>query len=1583
MTDEELIRLVQEKAPEELSFDEIQAIRERLPALSELQVELMGQLQMESYLAQALGRVQVSVDKIVAAGVTERPGQRTAALLGWIFCIAVGLFVLSVLIMVTMQAPKPLEPRNELDVMRRGGEKERGNSQEGLAERDSGTQSSLPVASADTTSEPGVESPDGGAAPGPQTGEARTTPAPTGQVSDVGLGGAVFPELAPDSAQRRTADDTAFEGVAAAGRGLTQNELKRWFTGVAGHQHRFLEMNRGDTVTAGFEGLVRLKAAWPADGVMRVAPFDNPGFVIYFWNAEQGIALHSYLHPRPTWAAYRTRRNAQEPRPTAYALVATDDDRYERTGAGPIEIRHQDGALVVSRGDVRLITAPLVSPPTEVYFDRRAWLRTFAMYRGEPLPDPREAPAANVLASHKPAALEWSSKLPAGATLSRRGEESIWLETQKASEPGWAAFKLPETAPCEMILQVEGADPGTGIFLGDDAGQPLCLFGFFKEHRTGWTTFGPLRPGEQRFVSAGDVNLQPVPFSGEQQWLRIVVASGCVKCWTSGDGLHWSQAFDPTRPVHGHCAQIGLYCQRTDTPRVIGLKLLEVRERAEFSALAPRNLRALVPQHVLRSDGDIVTWLTRVLDSQPANVDARIWRQVCAVQTLAHGPSAALGNRLLDSLYADLTTTEMPLEKRLNLLNQVAELYDAWEFQECYKLTQLYEGLGRRLIRERNPQPYSQAGKALLTSPLWSSARFEAMPESLVKAELLEMVYADNWAGVRDLSRQLRFWNETSLPGAPWPDHRKRIKNVVDWAEAYAARLLPGVQRGEGATPIPAAWRHPLVVELNKEGFNTLAEVQVALSEEAFGDACQIISSAKPQLALGLLPDSRDSRLLVSFPQAVSGSMRDYPALRRTMVEQYARLGRLRVQQSIAESNLVNVRAATVQFFGTEAAAEAHLWLGDRALASGDFGRALGEFDAGVRSAVPGQLESLSARMRLAGALLGREQSTPPVTPVALGSQTFSPPEFERLVTEMKARVQSGIEPVAAFSPVDSAAAACPRPLQYETVVRSRLAGDVGLNPNHVPHPSDVDWVAKQLAWTVSGNVVYLNNRFQVSAIDATTGAVKWSTPLGADQGSAHDWPLVPMRPVLAGDRVFVRRLSKSGPELASLDSATGKVHWNVRPPEQVASDPMFVQDELVAFTVNSTQPGMLQLQLTTFNPLTGDVVGQRPVVQLLDGWNRQVPCQAVTVGGRIVAAVGGTVLCCDSRGQPLWVRRQTWIPRSQNPASQELQRSAPVVAQGRVLIVQPGVLSVECISVDTGRRIWQRSMPDLKRILGVSGQRAILETAQGLDAVSLENGENAWHHEAGPLLEAQICAATGELLYVRREQVSPELWRPNLVWFDTVKGREVAVWPLEQLADKEPQVGPMIPLENRLWSFFGRGTRDAGRDLVELVLREAPPYPGRTGPTPLELWSDAGTDDRVRQAASVVMPGWSCMRAVVDGKAGLRAESPGQKAFCTTLATREKPVVFAREVQLPAGGQPKLVVQVGHEPAERWKLGIQIGGRSLETHIVDATSSSNGWNEWTIDLTPYAGQNVWLIAEQQVESKTALGHWKRLDVVY
>src|SRR4029079_2209143 len=131
-----------------------------------------------------------------------------------------------------------------------------------------------------------------------------------------------------------------------------------------------------------------------------------------------------FQHPRPAWIAYRTTRPGPEPRPTTFALVATDNDRYDRSIAGAVEIRHQSGALVLSRGDLRLLTVPFEAQPAEVYFDKHAWLRAFAMTRGEPvpeLPDDARPAKGNVLAGTSPAALEWTKQLAKGVSLNIAG----------------------------------------------------------------------------------------------------------------------------------------------------------------------------------------------------------------------------------------------------------------------------------------------------------------------------------------------------------------------------------------------------------------------------------------------------------------------------------------------------------------------------------------------------------------------------------------------------------------------------------------------------------------------------------------------------------------------------------------------------------------------------------------------------------------------------------------------------------------------------------------------------------------------------------------------------------------------------------------------------------------------------------------------------------------------------------------------------------------------------------------------------------------------------------------------------------
>lgn len=92
---------------------------------------------------------------------------------------------------------------------------------------------------------------------------------------------------------------------------------------------------------------------------------------------------------------------------------------------------------------------------------------------------------------------------------------------------------------------------------------------------------------------------------------------------------------------------------------------------------------------------------------------------------------------------------------------------------------------------------------------------------------------------------------------------------------------------------------------------------------------------------------------MVSLPGAVALAMRNSPVLRSTMSEQFGQLGKLRIRQAITEGDGTAVQAATLQFLGTEAAAEAHLWLGDKEISGGAFARSLGHYRQARKTAGP------------------------------------------------------------------------------------------------------------------------------------------------------------------------------------------------------------------------------------------------------------------------------------------------------------------------------------------------------------------------------------------------------------------------------------------------------------------------------------------------------------------------------------------------------------------------------------------------------------------------------------------------------
>ncbi len=68
MTDEQLLDLIETKTPEELTLAEIEQLRQRLTESPMLRAALSVRIEMEQYLAAALGRVNVSVDDIGESG---------------------------------------------------------------------------------------------------------------------------------------------------------------------------------------------------------------------------------------------------------------------------------------------------------------------------------------------------------------------------------------------------------------------------------------------------------------------------------------------------------------------------------------------------------------------------------------------------------------------------------------------------------------------------------------------------------------------------------------------------------------------------------------------------------------------------------------------------------------------------------------------------------------------------------------------------------------------------------------------------------------------------------------------------------------------------------------------------------------------------------------------------------------------------------------------------------------------------------------------------------------------------------------------------------------------------------------------------------------------------------------------------------------------------------------------------------------------------------------------------------------------------------------------------------------------------
>ncbi len=1444
LTDADLIRLVQEKLPEELSHAEIRQLHRRLKESSELKAVLIGQLHLETYLTTALAEINVSVDEIVrkaSAMAQPQPAKRWPlwmGLAGLIVAAGVGIYF------AVQSKPRDADQLAGIPPKQETPQNEKHPPPENI-DKPLETNPAEKFVGPKLPANPPVEN-----KPPEKIAETNPAETPQGKPRDPW-----FESLNPDAALLPVAETAyRFPGW-QRGEPLRKPEAQAWLKPASGHGFSINEKEANNLRWVELDGVGKLQAPWVPDAVLRISLFEDENFNLHFWAGEEGVTLKHYRNRRPQlWSAYRSQRKPNKPLPERLAsLLTSDDGRQSRVRSGVVEFRYQEGSLVMSQGHVRLLSVPMPVCPQEIIFDGKIKLSELAMYRGEDFPPAEPNPRPLVRTSKNPVDAAWMTSLPTrdlregirelGQTREAQDDwqeslaEGIFvsanagkirLAVEKSEQPVFVATRLERAGFYEVIFRVDEAAPGVGFYFGDDKGKELHRIGFLRERRTGQLVFNASRNYNDKEIDRDPKN-EPVAYFEPRQWIRVVWGFNSFKVWSSGDGVHWGLALFPTRGFSGPFTSLGLMVQKTDQPLKISLSHLEIRELSAVTSLASETARELVPPMGDLSQMDFGTWNQKVLAARPRDAESNPsismaeWRRACAIRSLAESPWCSLSSTLLRGLIEEGLQSAKPLSERFRLLDEVSLLYDLWGGAESAAMVEMYERLGTMAAEEGQPDPFGSVITQLQTAPIWTEANMQIIQPDFTREMLLRETYTRDWKQLRSIARRTEFLMLSAHPQQNWWWERDQ-RSLLDWAEMLANQEAPE-PAGETADWMRLAsrgrqWKQPLVTQVSKEGYNVMAEFEAALNSDANADACRIITSAGRAGLAGLLPDSKDPDLLVSLPRAIAIAMREHPELQATMCKQFGDIGKVRAREAMTRADVDAVEAATVRFFGTPAAAEAYQWLGDRALAGGKFAQAAQAYQDALPAAENTLKRDLQNRLRLAAGMLGHEVKSEPAATVEIASASWTGPEFERLIEQIRqghARAESATladwnSPQAMQSP--------PQPAHFNAVVRNRFTGDLGKGAGRY-EDRNTDWAARQLAVATQGNLMFVSNRFQVVCYRMNDGGTQWSRGLGGEQGDIHAWPFISMQPLAVGDRVFVRRLTKRGPELACFSKNKGEVLWHVRPEHHVASDPVFVQNRLLALVATIPQSGMLQLDLTSFHPESGAVLSQQPLLMLQDEWNGCPPCQILATNGKILATIGGATVCCDSLGQPQWLQKHPWLPAEVDRDSKWQQHQPPLVSEGRVYISQAGVKEIACFELATGRKIWSRPVPHIVRVAGIAGGNLIVQTEMGLKGFDHLTGEPRWSSAIPDMLYGMLCGGD-RLVYSRLLESAPEDI-VCLVWLNPQTGEELAHSRIKPLEGKDLRFGPLIAEDERLWGFFGRGFKEASRELVRVGSRSRP----------------------------------------------------------------------------------------------------------------------------------------------------------------
>jgi len=1323
MNDQDLIVLVQESPIDDLTLDQIRHLRARLPDSPQLRDALSERLQMDHHLVDALGASGDTPDQFVQKMMQRKQRQNAGS--RWVFSLALALLLIagvSVGVLYQLQAKTPSGEVAAVDTP---------TSPEQTPDSPEPPQRS-PAQPSDAAGTPpsgtADSSDDTQSADNPTPAPAEQEPSP--QQQDPAEEETLVPR---DVAPLTFAHLTSLPG-AEHRESLTRSQFDKWLVKASDKLPAEIhEYRDGDRPQTKMKGWFRLRGQLPAGAALRLEVSEIHRVRFHFYCGDQGVSIVRHQHDYSPWYAYAMTAGDDGIQPKNLRLQANDGYREHRGPARhykPVTFYFDDATseLVFYRGDVEVIRTPLPSVPDRIYVEGESVVRSMNLWPLADLPEAQPDYPQQVVVD-QPADLPWQSKLAEQATLEKNADGSLSLVSNNPEHHSWAVVPIPGYGIRMVELELSGIDRSHGVFLTQPAKAP-------REGETAEVpsphdglVFSRNRKTDDLYArfsyiwdSGHEVDRNPLDHPATQVsdhvWVRLLAGSGQIRGWISLDGKHWALLSGQDNDTKGVYNHVGVSAAKVEGDHRLTINKIIVRELPGLTRLFPQDHWEKVDQVSWKELGEspyAKEPFTLPDGSQlPADLATRLRRYACVGASFDH---------MTDLCEEAIQAAPTNADKR-QVIKDMLALTKTWplEYHEKRFISWSEERLGKLFEAQLSTperQNYAAFRRELLNLPTMNRDPLGYFSRERFNAVMLSAIEQGRWDDILDGCDVMRLY---------YSYDRRKMRSafpMINWAGGIAVRHSnranqDGDYLAEGRTS------SLLVEDLSKEAYNISAELNAALESDAIADACRLITQIPESAAEGLAPSGSDPDHLFSVTAAIQMAVQNHEALQHQMEKEHADLAQLRVNSAIQRGDRKVVELVTLQFFDTQAAAQAHLWLGDQATSAGDFASSLQHYIKAARSANKELKSKVDARLLMLGHLPPGELEQP-TGPVSIGSTTLSANDLvtETAVIRTPQTLDQDTER-AAPGTIEHAAWPDQASLKNTDIV---LKGSWGREQDRVPSPireRKADWHGRVLGMTISGDHAYLNNRFELRKLDLKNQKEVWNrSQRDKDRGKAHDYPYTQCVPLLVGDMVITRMLHEKGFALYGFDRESGEPRWATNLDDQMvlATDPISVQGRVLIVTLREVSQSTYAVRLSRIDLTTGEILVSQPLFRIRDTWFDRSIGNVVAHREQLLIDLGGVLASCDISGHLQWVRKQLTFPQKSDSRWAKQELSNIEILGDQAISFHAGTLRLECFDVATGTLRWTRPGTNVQSIKLLDDQILLVEEPDQWLRVSVADG--------------------------------------------------------------------------------------------------------------------------------------------------------------------------------------------------------------------------------------------------------------------